>query len=461
MNNSILIDRYFDMSGAIQIRRNVKLELPPVDQNQVTSLSASLAMPAPVNAHDHGYGVRTLGFGSLDDFLEVWALGLQLRPRVDPYLKALVAFARLAAGGVGATMHCHNALTANNLVEEANAVVRAARHIGIHLAFSCPLIDSNPWTYDGPDALRKFMSESEWHELSGNIPHYHTPEEQIALVEEVAKNHHGNDCDIQYGPIGPQWCSGKLLEMIAERSFATGRRVHMHLLESPRQRTWLDARYPQGIISYLDEIGLLSPRLAIAHGVQLRPDECELLAEREVIVVCNPSANLRLRSGIAPVSNFKKSKLPYAIGLDGTGMDDDQDLWREMRLFYLLHGGQEVEREINAEDVFRATIETGSRVVNRTNLSDLVFIDYNNLTNDFLFDDLPETDVILTRMNNSYVRGLIVNNRWVVHNGKLLNINIDECLKELHEQARHDINILCNVRKTVNKIQFYLKQYYI
>ena len=103
--------------------------------------------------------------------------------------------------------------------------------------------------------------------------------------------------DVHYGPIGPQWCSNALIEAVAEASARSGRRIHMHLLESARQRLWLDRRFPQGVVRYLDEIGFLSPRLAVAHGVQLREDELELLAERGVRVVSNPSANLRLRSG--------------------------------------------------------------------------------------------------------------------------------------------------------------------
>ncbi|MGE1157120.1 amidohydrolase family protein, partial [Pseudomonas kitaguniensis] len=85
-----------------------------------------------------------------------------------------------------------------------------------------------------------------------------------------------------------------------------------------------------GVVRYLDDIGFLSPRLAVAHGVQLTQAECELLAERGVQLVSNPSANLRLRSGIAPASDAMRAGLKVAIGLDGTSLDDDQDLWREM-----------------------------------------------------------------------------------------------------------------------------------
>ena len=85
---------------------------------------------------------------------------------------------------------------------------------------------------------------------------------------------------MQYGPNAVQWCTTGLLEAIAEASAGTGRRVHMHLLETRYQRAWADAEFPGGIVRYLDRIGLLSPRLTLAHCTWARPDELELIAER-------------------------------------------------------------------------------------------------------------------------------------------------------------------------------------
>jgi hypothetical protein len=106
-------------------------------------------MPMPVNAHDHGYGIRTLDFGSLDDALETWIPTMRLRPRTDAYLEALVAFGRLAKTGVAATIHCHNSLNAARMVDEALEVIRAAKDVGIRLGLSCPLLDHDAWAYDG------------------------------------------------------------------------------------------------------------------------------------------------------------------------------------------------------------------------------------------------------------------------------------------------------------------------
>lgn len=434
--------RYLPEPGRHPALRNVTLTASAKGVSYKTgkvSGSGLLAMPPPVNAHDHGYGIRTLGFGCLDDALESWIAGLRLRPRTDPYLEALVAFGRLAAGGIGATTHCHNSHNADRLVEEAGDVVRAARSVGIRLALSCPLLDRDPWIYGGPELLCQTMDDSAWTELAPLLPSYRPIHEQMAAVDAIADSHSGPMVDVQYGPIGPQWCSDDLLEAIAEASARTGRRIHMHLLESPRQRTWLHQRFPGGIVQHLDEIGFLSPRLAIAHGVQLEPVEIEILAERGVCLVSNPSANLRLRSGIAPLQRANGAGLQLAFGLDGTGLDDDQDLWRELRLAWLLHGGRGMKRSMTAADLFAAAISNGALVVNQPTDKDLVVIAYDEMTSDFLFDDLDEAEVLLTRMNFAHVTGLIVEGEWILRNRRLQNIDFDAANRELRQQALADL----------------------
>ncbi len=426
----------------------------PLQLDATAALPGDLIMPSPVNAHDHGYGIRTLDFGAVDDALEAWIPGLRLRPRTDPYLEALVAFGRLAKTGVGATMHCHNSLNVDRLVDEARAVMRAAEDIGIRLALSCPLLDHDAWAYDGgPQRLKRFLSASDWQALERTIPAYAPISTQLAAVEAVAAANISPLVDVQYGPIGPQWCSNALLEAIAEASALHCRRIHMHLLESPRQRIWLDRRFPEGIVTYLDKIGFLSPRLAIAHGVQLRPDELELLAERGVQLVSNPSANLRLRSGVAPIASARAIGGPaFAIGLDGTGLDDDQDLWREMRLLYLLQGGRGLTRRLTAQNVFDAAIRVGGQVINANQAEDFTIVDYQALIADALFDDIDEAEILLTRMSAKYAKGLIVAGRDVMRRGELTGIDFDAALSELGAQARADLPRLEEQRPLVRAL---------
>jgi len=453
--------RFLDRPGhGPATRFDTPADLPP----QFSAMGAQpgdMILPPPVNAHDHGYGIRTLDCGIVDDALETWIPGMRLRPRTDAYLEALVAFGRLAKTGAGATMHCHNSLNIERFVDEAQAVMRAAADVGIRLALSCPLLNFDPWAYDGgPDRLRPFLTRDQWELLSPGIPTYASVSMQIAAVEAVAAANTSPLVDVQYGPVGPQWSSNELLEAIAEASASTGRRIHTHLLESPRQRQWLNRRFPQGVVRYLDEIGFLSPRLAVAHGVQLRPDECDLLAERGVQIVSNPAANLRLRSGIAPIAGITDRGPAFAIGLDGSGFDDDQDLWREMRLLYLLQGERGLTRRVTAAKVFDAAIHTGARVVNAPAGEDFALIDYQALIADALFDDVDEAEVLLTRMDARHARALFVAGREVMRDGRLKGIDFDVALAELLAQARADLPRLRELRVHARFLSEAARSYY-
>ncbi len=67
------------------------------------------------------------------------------------------------------------------------------------------------------------------------------PAEQVALVEAIAREIEDETISVQFSPSGIQWCSDALIESIAEASARTGRRVQMHLLETRRQREFVDA----------------------------------------------------------------------------------------------------------------------------------------------------------------------------------------------------------------------------
>lgn len=463
MSVTISVERYLPAPGHAPALRDVAVTAR-ADGLAATGSGRSgaglLAMPAPVNAHDHGYGIRPYDFGGLDDALEPWIPFMRLRPPTEPYLEALVAFARIARSGCGATMHCHNSLNLATLVDEAGDVVRAARDVGIRLGLSCPLLDTSPFVYGGLPEFLPGLSVTERARVAALVPAYAPIADQLAAVDAIARLHGSGMVDVQYGPIGPQWASDALLEAVAEASARTGRRIHMHLLESPRQRVWLDRRFPQGVVNFLDEIGFLSPRLAVAHGVHLRPDECELLAERGVILASNPSANLRLRSGFAPVEAIRKAGLSYAIGLDGTGIDDDQDIWREMRLFHLLHGGRGLDPAIPTAEVFDAAILRGSAVVNQPPARDLVVVDYAALLEDAMFDDLDEAQLLLGRMTAGHVRGLVVGGRSVVEDGRLATVDFEAARRELVAQARAAVPKLAVQRDNARFLSEVVRRHY-
>lgn len=404
-------------------------------------------MPALVNAHDHGRPVRTSSVNAGGKPLEAWLHYLTLIPAVDLYLAGVVTLARSALGGVGVVMmHYTRPQGFTDLPTEAAAVARAARDVGVRVGFAVPMRDRNPLVYGPSEPILAALPAEARAEIESLLRTPPEPREFVTLVEDVAAAAAGPMFDVQFGPNGVQWCSDALLAAIAEASQRSGRRVHMHLLETRYQRAWADATFPGGVVKHLDAIGLLSPRLALAHCVWARPDELELLAERGVTLVTNPSSNLHLRSGIAPVARMLAAGCRVALGIDSSALDDDDDALRELRLGHLLHVGTGFTVAASREDMLRAAFANGRFAV--TNIddggairagepADLLVLDWAAIDDDRLVEDIDVLQLLLNRATARHIRELMVGGRTVVKDGTVLGVDAEAARSEILARMRH------------------------
>ena len=415
--------------------------------NAETSNSPALfALPALVNAHDHGRAIRTSSFNASGKPLETWIQYQALIPSVDPYLAAVLALSRSALGGVGAVMmHLTKPQGLTDLPTEAAAIARAARDVGVRVGFAVSIRDRNPLIYGSSERILTALPAEARRQIEAILPKPLEPKAYIAIVEAVASAAAGPGFDVQFGPNGVQWCSDGLLAAIAEASRRTGRRIHMHLLETRYQRAWADAAHPAGVVKHLDALGLLSSRLTLAHCVWARPDELELLAERGVTIAINTSSNLHLRSGIAPVARMIEAGCRIALGLDGSALDDDDDALREMRLWHLLHVGNGFKIAVGREQTLRATFANGRLSV--TNVddggaitadapADVLLLDWTAINEDLLPNDVDPLVLVLTRATARHVRELLVAGRTVVKDGAMIGVDLPAARAELLSQMR-------------------------
>ena len=264
-----------DASGTVASEQRIEIDgdriaaVGPLSAGRADPL---MVLPALVNAHDHGRSVRTSSIGASGKPLESWIHYLALFPSIDPYLAAVVALSRTALGGVGTVMmHYTRAQGFTDLPTEVAEVARAARDLGVRVGFAVSMKDRNPLVYGPADPLLAALPADVQAEVTARfVKPPMTPRALVDLADAVAAAASGPGFEVQYGPNGVQWCSDALLAAIAEASARTGRRIHMHLLETRYQRAWADQNLPDGIVRHLDAIGLLSPRLSLAHCVWAR-----------------------------------------------------------------------------------------------------------------------------------------------------------------------------------------------
>jgi cytosine/adenosine deaminase-related metal-dependent hydrolase len=406
-----------------------------------------LALPALVNTHDHGRAIRTSSIGADSKPLESWLHYLALFPPVDPYLAAAMSFANSALGGAGTVMvHYTRAQGSTDLPTEAAEVARAARDVGVRAGFAVSMKDRNPLVYGATEPILAALPSQARVVIEQRLLRKPpSTRGYMALVDAVAAAAAGPGFDVQYGPNGVQWCSDELLRAIAEASYRTGRRVHMHLLETKYQRQWTDANYPGGVLRMLDDIGFLSPRLTLAHCVWARPDELEMLADRGVTIAVNTGSNLHLHSGIAPVLQMKKAGCSVALGIDGKALDDDDDSLRELRLSYLLHAGTGFDLATTRHQALHSAVSNGrfavanikdGGAIEAGGAADMLLLDWAALDEDGLLEALDPVNMLFSRATACHISELIIGGQTIVKDRRVLGVDLPAVRQEVLTQIR-------------------------
>ena len=103
------------------------------------------------------------------------------------------------------------------------------------------------------------------------------------------KNH--PNIEVWFGPPGPQWVSDALMQRIAERAAALDTNIQTHCVESMYEMLHGTRCYGSPTMLHLRELGVLSERFSLAHGVWLTEPEIQTLVETGAALSHNPSSN--------------------------------------------------------------------------------------------------------------------------------------------------------------------------
>jgi cytosine/adenosine deaminase-related metal-dependent hydrolase len=419
-----------------------------------TSAPRSFVIPAFVNAHDHARATAS-SFGAVGMPLESWILRTALGTPVAPYLTAASALARSAKAGCAAMMvHYTRPSGTMPMLDEAEAIARAASDVGIRIAFALAVRDQNPIVYGDAEPVLAGLSRDDRRtieDLFVRVPM--SPKAYIELTDAIAAAIAGPMVDVQLGPAGVQWCSKPLLEAVAENSARTGRRIHMHLLETVYQRAWADQNFP-GMVRWLRDIGFLSERLTLAHCIHARPDELEMIAASGTRIVTNFSSNMHLRSGLAPIAAAHKCGCAIAVGVDGLALDEDDDVLREMRLVQMVHGGLGFRQTWTPAELFALAVRNGRRATGAPgtgdlapgNAADFAVIDLDRLDRDRIMP-VDFMALLFARGNASLVKEVVVAGKTIAKDGACIGVDLPAIEQELRAMYRANVGKLASFQR--------------
>ncbi|MFK4498208.1 cytosine/adenosine deaminase-related metal-dependent hydrolase [Bradyrhizobium japonicum] len=409
----------------------------------------SFVIPAFVNAHDHARATAS-SFGAVGMPLESWILRTALGSPIDPYLTAASALARSARAGCAAMMvHYTRPSGTMPLLDEAKAIARAASDVGIRVAFALAVRDQNPIVYGDAEPILSGLPSDDRKTIEDIFVRAPmSPKAYIELTDAIAAAISGPMVDVQLGPAGVQWCSKPLLEAVAENSAQTGRRIHMHLLETVYQRAWADQNVPD-MVRWLRDIGFLSERLTLAHCIHARPDELEMIAASGARIVTNFSSNMHLRSGLAPIAAAHKCGCAIAVGVDGLALDEDDDILREMRLVQMAHGGLGFKATWTPAEMFALAVRNGRRATGAPgsgeliagNPADFVVIDLDRLDRDQIMPVDPMA-LLFARGNASLVKEVVVAGKTIAKDGACMGVDLPAIEQELRAMYRVNVGKL-------------------
>ncbi len=247
----------------------------------------------------------------------------------------------------------------------------------------------------------------------------------IRTLENDYKEFHQCDLLVDYrlGFHSEYSCCKELLEAIAVLSHDYKAPVYMHNSETEKEVQECVNRYGMTPVCLMDTIGLFDHGGAGHHLVYTSSEDRAVLIEKGVYVVTNPSSNLKLASGIAPVTEYVEENIPVAIGTDGPASNNNLNFFKEM---YLTAALQKVKYHnasaVSPEQVLRMATVNGANLLGLSDCNaiakgkqaDLVLIDLlkpnmqpmNHFVNNLIYSGSNE-NVLMTMIagNILYANG--------------------------------------------------------
>jgi cytosine/adenosine deaminase-related metal-dependent hydrolase len=405
-----------------------------------------VVLPGFVNSHHH-VGLTPFQLGSPDHPLELWFASRLGARAVDPYLDTLYSAFEMLESGITTVQHIHGwrGAPASRVHEIADRILQAYEDVGMRVSYSYMLRDQNRLVYEADREFVRRLPPDLAPDVDALLTGQAIPlADQIELFRALWEAHGRNAGErtrIQLAPANLHWCSDAALAAVAECSARHAVGMHMHLDETAYQRAYARRRTGGTAVEHLDRLGVLGPRLTLGHGVWLTAADIERVARRGAMVCTNPSSNLRLRSGIAPLNRLLAAGVHVALGLDEAGINDDRDMLQEMRLALRLHRVPGMGDDVpTCAQVFRmatedgaATTPFGDRIgtlaVGRA--ADLVLLPWRHITHPYLEAGTPVLDAVVHRARAAAVDTVLVAGEAVLRGGRVTRIDKAAALEEL------------------------------
>lgn len=167
-----------------------------------------------------------------------------------------------------------------------------------------------------------------------------------------------------FGPHANYTLNAEQLRATRDAALEFGVPISIHMSESPFEVQYSKDTFGMTSIELFESIGFFEGPTIAAHVVWPTDVEIPILADRKVGVIHNPTSNMKIASGIAPIADMLKAGVRVGLGTDGAASNNDLDLWEEMRLAALLQKVEQMDPEVlSAGTVLKMATSGGATAI--------------------------------------------------------------------------------------------------
>ncbi len=296
-----------------------------------------IIMPGLINGHSHA--AMTLLRGVADDMALMEWLNNYIFPAEVEFVDA--EFVRIGTELACWEMIRGGTTTFVDMYYFPDVVADVVESCGMRALVSATVIDQrSPDAENAGDSIRKGLEfVGRWKGASSRI----TP---------------------IFGPHAIYTLNADQLKETRAAANEAGVAISMHVSESPFELQYSKDTFGMTSIELLESIGFLDGPTIAAHVVWPTDVEILILAERRIGVIHNPSSNMKIASGVSPVTEMLRAGVLVGLGTDGAASNNDLDMWEEMRLAAFLQKVDRMDPEVlSAQTVLTMATSGGAEAI--------------------------------------------------------------------------------------------------
>jgi 5-methylthioadenosine/S-adenosylhomocysteine deaminase len=392
-----------------------------------------ILMPGLINAHTHV--PMTLLRGLADDLrLDVWLMGYMLpveREFVSP------EFVRLGTSLACAEQIRSGITTFNDMYYFEDHIAQATADAGLRAVCGQTVMK-----YPAPDAVAF--------------------EDSLAMAREFIQKWHGHSLIVPaVAPHAPYSTTPEILRATTDLAREFDVPLHIHIAETAFEVETMRNEQGMPVVPYVKKQGILEAKVIAAHCVHIDSGEMRTLQHVNAGIAHNPSSNLKLASGFAPVQKMLENGLNVGIGTDGPASNNDLDMFEEVRLAaFVAKASTNDPTVVPAATALLMATRMGARALHIGHLTgslepgkraDLILVDTSPAHNSPRFRRDPNNAYaqLVYASKSTDVTDVMVNGKWLMRDHKLLTLNEAELVDQARDVAKKIDAFLIDREKSV------------